>query len=190
MELKELREAIDAMPESRRRDYKKLLSLTGVGGKVWPALAAHLEAAGTPDEFFEAVYEDDACRFENLWAAWAKLTHKRWAKRFEPLQTVEGAKLSDKGVFLEGEHAQILIPVQGRNRPIDVYVFGEDGFNSEAADLYLCVNGSFECFGMKIEGTFDVYVAERMVLIEMWEMDEAGRRVSSKRRCQQEPCWH
>lgn len=190
MNLRELHEAISALPEAQRRDYRKLYSLAGAGGKAWPAYAEHLEAATTPREFFEAVYADDACRFEPLWAQWARVARKPWVKRFEPTQAREGFYLSDSGVFLEGEDSQILIPMKGRSQAVSVYVFAEDGFNDESADLCLSFSGKYTCCTMQLDGTYDVYRAGRALIFEKWNMDEAGRRLTRKARCQQCPGCH
>lgn len=188
MELSDLREQIEAMPLSQRGDYRRIYSFAGAGGKAWPALAEHLERSSTVREFLESVYEDDACRNEGVWALWAKLDRKRWPSRFESEQEVRGALLENQGVVIDFEGAQLLVPVPGRGRTVDVYVFGEDGFNADAAELYGSISGSFTCCGMQLEGTFDVYRAERALLLERWAFDKLGRRESKKRRCQRSSC--
>lgn len=185
MDYNELREQIDLMPASRRKDYRKIFSFCGVGGKVWPKLAPHLESAGTVREFLDSVYVDDACRFETVWALWAKLDRKRWVKRFEPEQALHDIKLKENGLLLECADgaSQVLIPLNTRGKFIDVCVFGEDGFNSGAAELFSSISGRFLCCGILLEGTFDVYRAEHAVIFERWSFDAFGRRQSSKNRC-------
>lgn len=185
MEFKELREQIDAMPAGQRKDYRKIFSFCGAGGRVWPQLAAHLEAASTVREFLDAVYEDDACRYETVWALWAKLGRKPWVKRFEPQQVLRDVKLKDNGLLLECADgaSQVLIPLNTRGKYIDICVFAEDGFNSEAAELFSSITGRFMCCGILLEGTFDVYRADHAVIFEQWNFDQFGRRSSSKSRC-------
>lgn len=188
MNLEQLRDQIEEMPLSQRADYRKVFSYSAVGGKVWPQLADHLERAETVKEFLENIYEDDNLRFEAIWAYWAKMSKKRWVSRFEPAHQLRGMILKDKGLIVTGKGNELLIPVPGRGRTVDVFVFEEDGFNADAAELYGSINGTFECYGLVLEGTFDVYRSERSVIFERWAFDKLGRRVSTKRRCQKSSC--
>lgn len=178
MKYEELKAEIDAMPGARGKDYRKLLSVAGPNGKVWKTLEAHLEAATTAREFFEAVYNDDECRFENVWAEWAKLERKRWVGRFVPQQAVGIEKLQNKGVFLQNGANEILIPVPVRGRDLGVYVFNEGGFNTKAAEYFSSINGTFTCEGLTLEGAFDVYRAHHAVIFERWALDQFNRRAN------------
>lgn len=188
MNLTEMRKQVEEMPLVQRGEYRRVLSLVGIGGRVWPCLEGHLDQAQDIKGFLESVYEDDACRWEAVWALWAKMDRKRWPSRFDFTQAVRGVLVNNKGVVLDFGGAQVLVPVTGRGRTVDVFVFSEDGFNSDAADYYGSISGSFSCCGMELEGTFDIYRSERAVILERWAFDKLGRRESKKRRCRKSEC--
>ena len=63
----------------------------------------------------------------------------------------------------------------------DVYVFGENGFNEAAAEQVASINGAFACAGMCFEGTYDIFVSDRALILEEWELDKMGYRKNDKR---------
>ena len=180
MNYQDLKEQTAAKPENQIADYKKLFSFACVGGKVKDSLRKHLEEANDIDAFYEAVYADDACRFENVWGYWAKMHGGDWPKRFECEEARYGVRLQLKGVAVENETIQFFIPMMGRNRRADVYVFTDGKFNEEAADYFTSVSGTFTCLDMEFAGTYDIYVGPRLIIFERWEFDKLGNRLNGK----------
>ena len=88
MQYEELKAQAEAVPAAQAKDYRELLALASIAGGVWPRLKGHLEAAEDCRGFFQAIYDDDACRFENAWAYWAKMNKEPWADRFEAEKAV------------------------------------------------------------------------------------------------------
>ena len=62
-----------------------------------------------------------------------------------------------------------------------MYVFPESGFNEAAAEQVASLNGTFTCAGMEFDGTYDVFVADRALILEEWELDKMGYRKNDKR---------
>ena len=143
MQYEELKAQVEAVPAAQAKDYRELLALASIAGGVWPRLKGHLEAAEDCRGFFQAIYDDDACRFENAWAYWAKMNKEPWADRFEAEKAVRGVRLENKGIFIEGNGNELLVPLQGRGHAANVYLFAENSFNEHAAEFYGAINGSF-----------------------------------------------
>ncbi len=180
MDYQELKRQVEAVPASKLKEYKELLSVSCVAKDVWPQLKPHLESASTCDEFFESVYADDACRFENVWALWAKLKRKDWVPRFEPDAAMHDLLLDNRGVFLRGGDNELLIPMVGRGRSVSLYLFSENGFNEKAAELYGSIYGKFDCCGMELDGAYDIYRTDRALIFERWAIDKLMRRANGK----------
>lgn len=180
MDYQELREQVAAVPPSKARDYRELLSLSGVAGDVWPQLKGHLEVASTCDEFFERMYNDDACRFENVWALWARLNGKKWPDRFEAERVLRNLVLDNRGIFLTAAESELLIPLMGRGQSCDLYVFPENGFNEKAAEFYGSIDGKHTCCGLELDGAFDIFRARRTLIFERWDIDQLKRRANGK----------
>lgn len=183
MDYQELKRLTDEAPASMAKDYRKLLSFSGVAGRVWPQFRAHLEGASSLEQFYEAIYNDDACRFENVWAYWAKLRRKNWIPRFDFEQVVHQPLLDERGVFLTGKDGnEMLIPLHARNHPISLYVFDDSTFNEKAAEMYGSIYGSYSCCGIALEGAYDIYRADRALIFERWQIDKFMARANGKGR--------
>lgn len=181
MDYQELKEQIAAVPASKAKDYRELLAMSGVAGNVWPELREHLAAASTCDEFYELVYNDDACRYNNVWAMWAKMKKKKWLDRFEADEVLHNKLLDDRGIFLQSsDGSEILIPMTGRGLSCDIYVFKENGFNEKAADLFCSIYGKHTCCGVELDGAYDIYRTNRALIFEKWEIDKFMRRANGK----------
>ena len=183
MDIIEFKSQMAEVPERDRRSYSKLAQYACVGGNVWPQYQKHLDASGTLREFFEAVYADDACRFDNAWAAWARMQRKRWTERFEPERMVRDVPFTANGILIEKDGLELVIavPVTGKRKRADVLVFPENGFNEAAADQVASINGRFACAGMTFDGTYDIFVSDRALILEQWELDKLGYRKNDKR---------
>lgn len=183
MDFATFKELMDAVPERDRKDYSKLRQYCCIGGNVWPQYQKHLEEATTLREFFEAIYADDACKFDNAWAHWARMQHKRWADRFEPERMMRDVMFTANGILFQKDGLELVIsvPVSGKRKRADVYVFPESGFNEAAAEQVASLNGTFSCAGMEFDGTYDVFVADRALILEEWELDKMGYRKNDKR---------
>lgn len=180
MNYEDLKAQVEAMDAPQAKDYRELLALASIAGGVWPQFGEHLERAEDCRGFFKAIYDDDACRFENAWAYWAKMNKEPWADRFEPERALRGVLLENKGLFLEGKGNELLIPLHGRGHGANVYLFADSGFNAKAAELYGSINGSFLCVGIELEGAFDVYRGHRTLIFERWTIDKLKRRAHGK----------
>lgn len=183
MNYSEFKELMDAVPDRDRRDYLKLRQYSCIGGNVWPRYEGHLAEARTLHEFFEAVYADDACKFDNAWAYWARMQHKRWTDRFEPERMMRDVQFTANGILVEKDGLEVVfaLPVTGKRKRADVFVFPENGFNEAAADQVASINGSFTCAGMEFDGTFDVFTSDRALIFEEWAFDALGYRQNDKR---------
>lgn len=180
MNYNELKEQTSALPEERRHDYRKLMTLACVGGDVKHQLKKHLDQASTLDEFYEAIYKDDACLFENVWAYYAKMKGGKWPQRFCAEDARLGIRLQLRGIAVESKEVQFFIPMSGRNRTADVYLFADGKINDNAADYFTSVSGTFTCLDMTFAGTYDIYVGPRLVIFERWEFDKLGNRLNGK----------
>ena len=186
MKYDDLLKEINEMPASQRPAFHEIVACAGVGGDVWPTMKQHLEDACTLREFLDAVYDDDACRFEKLWGLWARLDKKDWRIRFEAEMVLEGALIERGGVVFEAGDTMFLVPVRGiraKDRTTDILVFADDSFNT---DVYGSISGPFTLYEQKFEGTFDIYRAGRNLILERWEFDELGFR--KRRRSQVGEC--
>lgn len=183
MNIDEFKQLTASVPERDRRDYSKLRQYACIGGSVWPHYEGHLQAASSLRDFFEAIYADDACRFDNAWAYWAKMQRKRWTERFEPVRMMHDVLFTANGILIEkdGLELVIAIPVTGKRKRADVLVFPENGFNEAAAEQVASINGKFACAGMEFDGTFDLFVSDRALIFEEWQLDKMGYRMNDKR---------
>lgn len=190
MDFARFKELMDEVPERDRKDYAKLRQFTCVGGKVWPQYEAHLEEATTLREFFEGIYEDDSCKMDNTWAYWARMQRKRWTDRFEPERMMRDVVFTANGILIEKDGLELVIsvPVSGKRKRADVLVFRENGFNEAAAEQVASINGAFTCAGMNFDGTYDIFVGDRVLILEEWELDTLGYRKNDKRASK--PCCH
>lgn len=189
MNYAELMEQVEQASPSLVKSYREIASCAGVGGEVWPAMKEHLERASTAREFFDNVYDDDACRFEKMWGLWARLAKKDWRIRFEAEMILEGALIERGGVVFEMGDTMFCMPVRGlraKDRTVDILVYPDDGFNLDVADYYGSISGPFKLYDCEFEGTFDIYRAGRTLILERWAFDELGYR--KRRRSQIGDC--
>lgn len=148
MKYDDLLKEINEMPASQRPAFHEIVACAGVGGDVWPTMKQHLEDACTLREFLDAVYDDDACRFEKLWGLWARLDEKDWRIRFEAEMVLEGALIERGGVVFEAGDTMFLVPVRGiraKDRTTDILVFADDSFNTDVADFTDRLVGHSHC---------------------------------------------
>jgi len=174
------------VPDAQKNDFKRLKLLTCIGGNVLPVFKEHLAATETLEDFFEAVYQDDGCRFENAWGYWAKMKHPReWADRFEALQVARDVSyVGAYGLPIECNGVDMVWPLSGEggmDKCCDVYVFADDSFNDAACEFMLSIGGTFVVADMTLEGSFDVYRGPGLVVFEKWDTDETGHRLNRKR---------
>ena len=181
MNYQELKEQIAAKPTSKAKDYRKLLTYSCVAGGVWPQFEQHLAEAATCDEFFESIYLDDKLRDENVWAYWAKMHKKPWVDRFDADVVLKDLLLDNRGIFIKGEgDNELLIPMVGRGRSANVYLFSDSAFNERAAEPFASISGHHTCCGLVLDGAFDIYLAPRAIIFERWAMDKLMRRRNGK----------
>lgn len=202
MEFKQLEEEIEKMSAAEQKVYREILALSSLGGDILPIMKDSLEKANSLREFLDLVYMDDACRFEKAWAVWAKYSKKMWLTRFDPECFYEAAVLERGGVVLESERVEhegevlehggaafmpsknmMLIPVRGtraHDRTIDLFVYPDDGFNTDLGEYYGSITGCFTCYGLELKGSFDIYRCGRALVFERWTFNELGYRAKKK----------
>ena len=180
MDYQALKSQTAEKPEGKKADYVKLFSLACVGGQVKDALQGHLKAAFDIDDFYERMYADDECRFENAWGYYAKMKGEKWPLRFKAEDMRLGIRLQLRGIAVESEDIQFFIPMTGRNRKGDIYVFADGEINEEGLDYFTSVSGRFTCLDLKFEGTYDILVGPRLIVFERWEFDKLGNRLNGK----------
>ena len=117
---------------------------------------------------------------KNVWGYYAKMQGGDWPKRFECEVARYGVRLQLKGIAAENETIQFFIPMLGRNRRTDVYVFSDGEFNEEAVDYCTSISGTFTCLDMEFAGTYDIFVGPRLIIFERWEFDKLGNRLNDK----------
>ena len=186
MEFSEFKELINNAPDYQKKDYKRLAKYACIGNDVWPQFQEHLEKADSLYGFFENIYYDDDCRFEKAWGMWARMKHAHeWPLRFVPIQEVHGFSFAGAvGLVVQTEGLDMMWPLQvrgGVDKYCDVYVYEDDQFNDEAVDYMLSVGGKLTVAGLELDGSYDVYRADGLLIFEKWIVDDIGRRANKKR---------
>lgn len=179
MDYGELKDRIDALEGQRRKEFARVLSLAALGGRVRPEFALHLAGSKTPEEFFDAVYDDDGLRFTQAWAAWAQVSGKNWVDRFDARGALASAPLYRGGLPVVFSDGAVSVPTGLRGRNARILLFDDGDFNEAAASYLTTVEGSFSCAGEDFAGTYDVFSGCGAVLLERWILDERGERAKA-----------
>ena len=186
MDYNRFKELVESVPDYMQKDYRNLKRLVGIGDDVWPLLKQHLEDAETLYDFFENIYYDDACRMEKAWGYWARWKHPHdWPLQFEPLQEQHGISYAGAiGFIMQTEGMDMMIPIQTRggvDKQASIYVFEDDCFNDEAVDYMFSFGGKAKVENIQLDGSYDVYRADGLLVFEQWVVDDIGRRANKKR---------
>lgn len=173
MNYAELEESIGKAPLASRAALERLLLYVSAGPNVSPGYAPYLEGAASYQDFFNAIYADDAQKGTSVWAEWAALKRKSWIGRFEADLAVENLRLKGDGLPVQFGTGLFLAPTGSRDSIANLYVFQRGAFNVEAAEFVTSVGGTFSCAGYDFAGIYGVYKYRGSVILEQWEADRA-----------------
>ena len=140
----------------------------------------HMADAADIDDFYNRVFDDDVCKFENVWGYLSKIRGGKWLERFDADEKRLQVRLQLKGIMVENETIQFFIPMMGRNRRADVYVFGDGKVNEGGLEYFTSVSGTFTCLDMEFAGSYDILVGPFTIVFERWEFDKMGNRLNGK----------
>ncbi len=171
MDYQGLKESIDQAPLASRATLERLLLYVSVGPNVAPDYQPYLEGASSYQDFFNAIYADDAKKNTSVWADWAKLQRKSWLNRFQPDILIEKLRLKSDGIPVEFGSGIMLAPTGSRDNIANFYVFKQGAFNVEAADFVTSIGGSFTCAGYDFKGIYGLYRYRGSVILEEWEVE-------------------
>lgn len=183
MKYQELAAEIKEMSGPNKKVYERLLMLTGIADQPWKQFKDLLESASSADEFFESVYQSEACSKDALWAAWAKFKGKDWLQAFKPVRVIPDITPTRDGILLEGEGLDIIVPLHRHSKQVTVLMFDDGDFNEAVPEYCCCVKGAFKIETNEIEdGTYDIYRDGSKVILEKWKYDIYGNRVANSNR--------
>lgn len=171
MDYSKLKESIEKAPLGSRATLERLLLYVSSGAAVSPDYAPYLEGAESYQDFFNALYADDAMKSTSVWAEWAALKRKSWINRFEPDLALENLRLKSDGLPVQFGTGLFLAPTGSRDNIANLYVFKQGAFNAEAAEFVTSIGGTFTCAGYDFAGIYGVYKYRGSVILEQWEAD-------------------
>lgn len=179
MKYDEFKALIDAMDEEERKEHLKVFPLACLGGSILPEYEKHAEAANSLEEFYDLVFADDDLRFTKIWAVISRMKDPSWIERFEYVDVARRIK-AKHGVPLIGENVGFsLFPASLVGSP-NVYVFEDAAFNEAGCEYYMAFTGKFECVGIQLDGTYDVFRVGNNIIFEKWDFDTAGMRTNPR----------
>ncbi|MEF9877652.1 MAG: hypothetical protein RR842_09310 [Gordonibacter sp.] len=171
MDYQSLKASIEQAPFTSRIVLDRLLLFVSAGNRVLPEFTPYLDGATSYQDFFNALYSDDAQKFTPAWAEWAALKHKSWLPRFAPQLAIENLRLKSDGVPVQFGTGLFLAPTGSRDSIASFYVFKQGAFNAQAAQFVTSLGGSFTCVGYDFAGIYGIYYYCGAVVLEEWEAD-------------------
>lgn len=167
----ELRESIGRAPLRKRAELEELFLYVTVADRFRPGMEAYARDTASYNEYFDALFSDDAMVRTDVWAAWARLAHKKWLDRFEPKMHIPNMRLKTQGIPVEFGSGIFVAPLESKDTVADFYVFAGDGFNTRAAEFVTSIGGTFKCAGHEFVGIYGVYKSFNAVVFEEWEVE-------------------
>ena len=177
MNVRELKDAIDRAPIGSRAQLEKLFYYVTIGDKFRPEYEDFARDADTYREFFGAIYDDPSQKTSLVWADWARLTRRNWLRFFEPELVVEKIRLKTDGLPIQFGSGVLMAPTGGRDNIANLYVFGQDAFNTNAADYSGSIGGKFSCVDYAFHGIYGLYRYRGSVILEAWQVEAPPVRV-------------
>ncbi len=167
----ELKQSIEGAPARKRVELEKLFLFVTMADRFRPSMEGYARCAKDYNEYFDALYADDAMSGTDVWAAWARLTHKKWLDRFKPKMCIPNMRLKTQGVPVEFGSGIFIAPLDSKDTVADFYVFESNGFNTKAAEFVTSIGGTFKCAGYEFVGIYGVYKYSNAVIFEEWEVE-------------------
>ena len=171
MNATQLKESIQAASTRKRAELEKLFLFVTCAGQFRPGYEVYAKDVSSYNEYFDALFADDAMRDTDVWAAWAKLAHRSWVERFEPKTAIRNMRLKTQGIPVEFGSGIFIAPLGSKDTVADFYVFPSKGFNTRAADFVTSIGGTFKCAGYEFVGIYGVYKSHNAVIFEEWEVE-------------------
>ncbi len=167
----ELKESIARAPMRMRADLEELYLFVTMADKFRPGMEAYARDAAGYGEYFDALFSDDAMVETDVWAAWARLAHRKWLDRFESKMHIPNMRLKTQGLPAEFGSGIFIAPLESKDTVADFYVFGSGAFNTRAAEFVTSIGGTFKCAGHEFTGIYGVYKCFNAVIFEEWEVE-------------------
>lgn len=167
----ELKGSIERAPLRKRAELEELFLCVTMADRFRPGMEAYARDASGYNEYFDALFADDAMARTDVWAAWARLAHKKWLDRFEPKMHIPNMRLKTQGIPVEFGSGIFVAPLESKDTVADFYVFPSGGFNTRAAEFVTSIGGTFKCAGHEFVGIYGVYKSFNAVVFEEWEVE-------------------
>lgn len=167
----ELKAQIDEAPLSQRADLQRMLLFATAGDRLRPELEPYARDVGSYQDFFAAIFADPAQKDTLLWAECAKLGRRSWLGFFEPKIAVQNLRLKTDGLPIQMGSGVVLAPTGSRDNIANLYVFGNGGFNRQAAEFVTSVGGRFTVADWDFFGIYGIYKYRGSVILEEWEVE-------------------
>lgn len=179
MNYETLKQQIDALDESNKKKYRKVLTLTTLGGAILPEFSPHADDAETYKDFFEAIYQDNCLKYTKAWAAYAEAADKNWLDRFDPTHKLMNVQLKSPGLLVQFSDSEMLIPTSGRGKFVNIYLFEDGELNTDPLELYASIKGTFTCDRLQFDGIYDIFKSGNSIIFERWQLNEMGERAKA-----------
>lgn len=167
----ELKQSIERAPLRKRAELEELFLYVSAADRFRPGMETYAHDAANYNEYFDALFADDAMARTDVWAAWARLAHKKWLDRFESKMHIPNMRLKTQGIPVEFGSGIFVAPLESKDTVADFYVFPSDGFNTRAAEFVTSIGGTFKCAGHEFVGIYGVYKSFNAVIFEEWEVE-------------------
>lgn len=172
MNASELKASIEKASPRKRVELEKLFLFVTLAGKFRPGYEKYAEGAENYNDYFDALFADDAMKETDVWAAWARLAHRKWVDRFTPKMHIPNMRLKTQGIPVEFGSGIFVAPLDSKDTVADFYVFESKGFNTKAAEFVTSIGGTFKCAGYQFVGIYGVYKFSNCIIFEEWEVEK------------------
>jgi len=182
MNSQELKDQIAGAPVSSRVLLDKVYLYTTSGDRALPEFESMLEAAGTYQDFVDAIYRDLNRKASLLWGICAQYKRRNWLQYFEPKMLVQGVRLKGEGIPVQFGSGVMFAPTGSRDNIANLYVFASKAFNANAADFVTSIGGTFTLLDYEFCGIYGLYKYRGNVILEEWEVEREPVKVDSAAR--------
>lgn len=172
MDARELKASIEASPVRKRAELEKLYLYVTLGDEFRPGMEAYAKDAAGYQQYFDALFSDEAMKDTRVWAQWARLAHRKWVDRFEPKLVVQNLRLKSAGIPVEFGSGIFIAPLGSKDTVADFYLFENGAFNTDAAEFVTSIGGTFKCVGYEFVGIYGVYRFHNDVIFEEWDVEK------------------
>ncbi|MBO7701853.1 MAG: hypothetical protein J6S36_02950 [Eggerthellaceae bacterium] len=179
MNCQELKNQIASAPVSSRVLLDKVYLYTTSGDQVLPEFEGMLEAAGTYQDFVDAIYRDLNRKASLLWGICAQYKRRNWLQYFEPKMLVQGVRLKGEGIPVQFGSGVMFAPTGSRDNIANLYVFASGGFNTHAAEFVTSIGGTFTLLDYEFCGIYGLYKYRGSVIMEEWQVEHDPVKVDA-----------